>query len=1021
MRISLLGELEVFDDDDRPVIITGAKQRALLAMLALQPGHMVPADQLVEGLWGENPPPAVRNGLQGLVSKLRRLLGSADLIVMRGGGYALDVPPDAVDTHHFERLVTQGRTAATGGDLARAVALLGEADAMWRGAALTEFAYEEFAAGATTRLSELRLAAIEERLDAELQLGHPGVVTELETLVARSPLRERLRGLLMLALYRAGRQAEALRVFRDGRRILSEELGLDPDPALQRLEAAILNQDPSLNGPGSEHVAEPALPQRFSVPGALTPLIGRDAQMDELTALAGQHRLLTLVGPGGVGKTRLALELAQTTAAGLADGACLVELAPVGDPAAVRGAITTAIGLTDPRQLVAWIGDRELLIVLDNCEHVIATAAEVAELLLRRCPRLRVLATSREGLRIGGEAIWTVPPLSPEDATTLFVSRAAAAGARLDLTAELAETISEICARLDGLPLAIELAAARGRTFPPDQILSRLNDRFRLLTGGSRTALPRQQTLQAVVDWSYDLLFDDEQRVFTRLSVFPGGCDLTTAQAVCADDELGAVEVEDIIQALVDKSLVNATAGATEVRFTELQTLAQYGRAKLAERGEAGPVRDTMAACFARLCARSAAAYIGDEQRPWLITIAQEQDNLRAALEWAIATGDAETALTIAGGACWPHWLAGTAVEAKRWLDDAFACTGTVRDVTRAMALTGRALINFQLGIGEGVDADFEAALAVFRRHGDQAPLAFTHSFYAEVAAARGDVDEARCRRRDALAFYESIPDDPFVVAARAYSSAKLAVLNGDLAAAERCYRMATDGFARLDRPMMLAMCLSMVADFDERAGDHHVAINALREAIDLNDTLGLRGFNAALLARLGWALLTADDPSGADVAYQRALELARPLGNRPVIFLALTGLAVVRRLDGQDQAAADTAVEALEVHLAGSPRRLVNRVDPRADLLTATAACCTVLGCVAAGAGRAEQAAQLLGHAAHLRAEAGVPEPPFLSADVTRATEAATVLLGRDGFAAAARSGHDGRLGADLDFQVQR
>ena len=218
-------------------------------MLALHAGQMVPADQLVEGLWGENPPPAVRNGLQGLVSKLRRLLGSAGLIVMRGGGYALDVAPDAVDVHRFEQLVAQGRTAATSGDLARAVALLSEADAMWRGEALTEFAYEEFASGATTRLSELRLAAMEERLDAELQLGHPGVVTELETLVASYPLRERLRGLLMLALYRSGRQAEALRVYRDGRRILSEELGLDPDPELQRLEAAILTQDPSLNGP----------------------------------------------------------------------------------------------------------------------------------------------------------------------------------------------------------------------------------------------------------------------------------------------------------------------------------------------------------------------------------------------------------------------------------------------------------------------------------------------------------------------------------------------------------------------------------------------------------------------------------------------------------------------------------------------------------------------------------------------------------------------------------------------------
>ncbi len=1017
MRISLLGELEVFADDGTPVVVTGAKQRALLAMLALHPGQMVPADQLVEALWGENPPPAVRNGLQGLVSKLRRALGSTGQIVMRGGGYALDIEPDAVDGHRFEQLVAKGRAGASSGDLADAVALLGDADALWRGAALAEFAYEDFAVAATARWSELRLAAIEERLDAELELGHPGVVSELEALVAAHPLRERLRGLLMLALYRAGRQAEALRVGREGRRILSEELGLDPDPELQRLEAAILAHDPAL----AAGVAAPvsSAPRRLSVPVALTPLIGRDAEVRELTALAGEHRLLTLVGPGGVGKTRLALEVAHTAAAGLDGGACLVELAPVGDPAAVRSAIIAALGLTDPGRIAALIGDRELLIVLDNCEHVIDTAAEIAVDLLGRCPRLRLLATSREGLRVGGEAIWPVPPLAPADAASLFLTRAAAAGARLEPTDDLAATISEICARLDGLPLAIELAAARARAFPAHQILSRLNDRFRLLTGGSRTALPRQQTLQAVVDWSYDLLFDDEQRVFTRLSVFPGGCDLATAEAVCADGELGAVEVADVIQALVDKSLVNAASGVSDVRFTQLQTLAQYGRAKLAERGEAGRIRDEMAACFARLCAQSAAAYIGEQQGPWLIAIAREQDNLRAALEWAVANDDAETALTIAGGASWAHWLAGTAVEAKRWLDEAFACAGEVSDTTRGLALTGRALINFQLGATDEVDADFEAALAVFRRHGDPAPIAFTHSFYAEVATARGDLAEARDRRRALLRFYESLPDDPFIVAARAYSSAKLAALDGDLAAAERWYRAATDGFARVGRPMMLAMCLGMVADFDDRAGDHVAAIAALDQAIELNGTLGLGGFNGALLTRLGWQLLHDGDPSRAELAYQRALELARPLDNRPVVFLALSGLAVLRLVEDRPDDAVAAAVEALELHLAGGPRRLANRVDPRADVLTAAAACCEVLGCVAADAGRAEQAAELLGHAAHLRAEAGVPAPPpFLADDVARAMDASTALLGADELAAAFRRGQDAELGVDLDFK---
>jgi predicted ATPase/DNA-binding SARP family transcriptional activator len=994
MRVALLGELEVLDDGGAAVVITGAKQRALLVVLALHEGRAVPADQLVDALWGANPPPAVRNGLQGLVSKLRRALGSTELVVMRGGGYALDLAPDAVDVHRFEQLVAQARASGAGGDLAGAATLLAAAESLWRGDVLAEFAFEEFAAGAIARLSELRLAAIEERLDAELQLGHQGMIGEIESLVAVHPLRERLRGLLMLALYRAGRQAEALRVFQDGRRLLGEELGLAPDPELRRLEAAILAQDPSLDGPSGTGTSTGAPPvHRSTIPESLTALIGRDAELADLTRLSTDHRLVTLVGPGGVGKTRLALEVARTTSAALTHGACLVELAPVGDPETVDAAITAALGFPDPSRLAAMIGDHELLIVLDNCEHVIARAATVAEDLLRRCPRLRLLATSREGLRVGGEVVWPVPPLAADDAVALFLARSVAAGARVEHTAEHLACVAEICARLDGLPLAIELAAARTRAFPAHQILSRLNDRFRLLTGGSRTALPRQQTLRAVVDWSYELLFDDEQRVFERLAVFPGGCDLATAHVVCGDEHLTAPDVTDILHALVDKSLVNAVPGAADVRFTQLQTLAHYGREKLAERGQAGAVRDAMAAHYARLCAASAAAFVGDQQRTWLTAVAQEQDNLRAALEWAVATGDAETALTIAGGASWPHWLAGTAVEAKRWLDEAFACAAEASDVTRALARTGRALIDFQLGVTEHVDDDLEAALAVFREHGDRASLAFTYSFYAEVAAARGDLDEARRRRREVLAFYTALPDDPFVLAARLYSLGKLGLLEGDLATAERCYRAAAEAFARIDRPMMSSMCLGMVADFDERAGDHRAAIEALEEAVDTNDALGLHGFMGALLARLGWALLHAGDTARAELTYRRALDLARRLGNQPVVLLSLAGLAVLDRLHGRDRDAHAAAVEALELFRVGGPRRLANRVDARADVLTAAAACCTVLGAIAADADRGEHAAELVGRAVELCREAGGTVPPFLQDDLDRARAVAAAL----------------------------
>ena len=1004
MRVLLLGGLEVQDDDGNDVAVAGPKLRALLALLALQPGRVVPTDQIVDALWGEDPPTEVRNGLQGLASKLRRTLGSTDLVIMRGGGYVLELTVDGVDIFRHEQLVASARAATATGDLDYAAAQLLEAEAMWRGDPLADFAYDDFAAGAITRLTELRLSLVEERLDIELRLGrHQEAVAQLEEFVATHPLRERLRGLLMIALYRNGCQADALRVFQDGRHLLGEELGLEPGRELRELETAILNQDHSLDAPAiaSRH-ANPR-PPTSTIPAALTPLVGRDAELADLLERSAEARLITLVGPGGVGKTRLAIEVARLRAAKLRFGGCLVELAPVGDPAGVRSALATALTLPDPNRLAEGIGDREMLVVFHNCEHVITVAAELAEELLRRCPALRLIATSREALRVGGETVWTVPPLATDDAVRLFVDRAHAAGAPVELSDEHRATVTEICARLDGLPLAIELAAARTRAFPLAQIRARLDDRFRLLTGGSRTALPRQQTLRAVVDWSYELLFDNEQRVFERLAVFPGGCDLATAEGVCAGEDIDAADVADHLHALVDKSLIVAVTKAEDLRYTQLQTLAHYGIERLTERGDAARIRDAMANHYAALCAQSAAAYIGDGQRAWLTAIDREHDNLRAALEWAVANDDAATALTIAGGTSWPHWLAGMAIEGKRWLDLAFMCEGAseVDEQTRALALTGRGLLDFLAGDTERSDDDLAAALEIFERLGDAESRVLAHSFYAELANARGDRDEARRRRLVALDFYGESPVDPFAIAARAYALGRLAVLDGEMDEAETHYRVAAEGFGQIDRPVMLSMTLDVVAEFDERAGNYAAAAQALDRAITTNDECGLRGFTGSLFARFGWVLLHEGEIARAEAMYERALDGARRQDNAPVLLLALTGMAVIHRMHGRDDAAAEAASEALELYRLGHSRRFRNRVDPKRDLPVAAAASHVVLAAIAAGRNDPEQAATRLGQAARLRAATGAELAAFQRDDEHQARDRAIAALGEDTFTA--------------------
>ena len=781
--------------------------------------------------------------------------------------------------------------------------------------------------------------------------------------------------------------------FQEGRQAVAEELRLEPGPELRRLEAAILAHDESLDAAPSRRGHPTRAKRRGTLPEALTPLVGRDHELRELIALAAEERFISLVGPGGVGKTRLALEVARATAGDLADGSYLVELAPVGDPSGIPSAIAAALDVPDPQLLVDAIGDREMVIVLDNCEHVIDAAAAAAEGLLRHCSGVRLVATSREALRIPGETVWAVPPLAAGDAAQLFAARARAAGAPLELTDDVRARIADICARLDGLPLAIELASARTRALPLEQISARLNDRFRLLTGGSRTALPRQQTLAAVVDWSYDLLFDAEQRVFERLSVFPGGCDLATAEAVCADDAIAVEDIADLVEALVDKSLVVAQRSRGTVRFTQLQTLSQYGHEKLTARGDAKRTRDAMAAHFARLCAESTVAFTGPTQRAWLRAATVEHDNLRAALEWALANDDAETALVIAGGASWSHWLMGTAAEGARWLDAAFACAGAVTDQTRARGLAGRGLLRSIAGAFAAADDDLLEALETFRRDDDRAGVTFTLSFYCETARVTGRLEEARARRLEALDVYLALPDDEFVVAVRAYSRALLAMIDGDLTEAERHYRVAADGFRRTDRPVMLAITLGVLADLDERHGHHGEAVEELEEAVDLAEDVGMRGFVGSLYSRLAWSLLEQGDVSRAASTVDQALDAGRRLRSPHILFLAHAVSALLQRAQGRNADAATAANEALLIHETNGASRFRNRIDADFEIASVLAVCHTVLAVIAVEQGDPEAGATRLAEADRLRSEVGAPVPRFQLDDIVRARAALALV----------------------------
>jgi predicted ATPase/DNA-binding SARP family transcriptional activator len=878
----LLGPVAVLVDGEA-VPLGAPKQRALLAELLLHHGEVVPRTRLVDALWDEGAPEKATSALQVYVHGLRRALGS-ERIETQGSGYRILVEPEELDVARFETLLGRAERALADGSVDAAASGLDKALGLWRGPALADLD------GQTNRrageaLDERRLVALELRNDAALRLGrHGDVLAEIEQLIAEHPYRERLREQWILALYRAGRQKDALDAYRETRRLLIDELGMEPGPALQELERAVLRQDESL----SPAATAAAAPVRLPTPP--TPLVGRRLELVSVTALARDVRLVTLTGPGGAGKTRLALAAAAELGRELPGGAVFVDLAPITDASLVVPAIADALEVPETggepvAALAAHVGDRERLVVLDNFEQVHEAAVDVGRL-LAATTGTRIIATSRVPLRLSGEHEYPVPPLPIDDAVQLFADRARA----LDPTFTVGDTnvahVSHVCRRLDGLPLAIELAAARTRVLPPAALAERLTETLDLLTEGARDLPERQQTLRATLDWSYQLLADDERALLARLSVFAGGMTLDAIEAVVGADSLPALAT------LVDNNLVRRIAGDTP-RFALLETIRDYAAEQLRARGEGVELGRRHAEHFLA-AAESADEKImagGEGYDDAFSRLDQDQDNIRAAFEWAAGAREIEVEARLVTALRW-YWLVrGHLREARSMFERAIADSQGADEAMRALVLAGGGSFPYRQGDLDAAKKMWSEALALYWKLDDKDGVARCIAELGGVASQAGELDEAAAAYRESHALFVELGRTHRAAVALA-NLAAIAELQGDHEAAFAYGEQAiADQRANGDFDG-LAVSLHNHARSRSNAGDRERARELLTEAFALASRLGYREV-------IAYSLETSAELAFAEGDGERA---ARLLGAADELFGALGVEMGVAEREGYDR-----------------------------------------------------------------------------------------------------------------------
>ncbi len=942
MRIGVLGATAAWRPDGAPVAVGGPRSRALLALLALDAGRFVSAERLIDGMYGEAPPEGAANALQSQVSRLRSALKELAPVEFTAAGYRLVVEPGEVDVHRFEELARSGRALVGSGDNARAADVLGEALELWRGEALADLGEAPFAATQVTRLAELRADVVDDYAEARLALGKD-VIGDLRETIAANPLRERPRAQLIRAHNAAGRPADALSAFEDARRVLADELGADPGPELAEAHLAVLRGE-------AETPSIPALPAQ------LTSFVGRADELRQVSELLARSRLVTLTGPGGTGKTRLAVEVAT----GESGPVAFVELAPL-DGSDIGAAVLAALGLRDAPvnpsggvqgpvdRLISALRDRAVLLVLDNCEHVVDAAAKLVARLLGACPGLRVLATSREPLGITGEQLAPVPRLAvPPPGTSavqalgfpavrLFADRAAANDPAFIVDETTIGDVQHICAALDGLPLAIELAAARVRTLELGDIAARLDDRFRLLARGSRTAEARHRSLRGVVEWSWELLDEDERELARRLTVFSGGATTAAAAEVC-----GVRDAVDLLPELADKSLVEASGG----RFRMLETIRAFCAEQLAEAGETDTVQRAHAEYFLRFAEEADPKLRTAEQLVWLDVLDVEYDNLLAALRWA-TVHDLAIALRLVLMLATYWWMRG-----RRFEGAVLSLEVVRRCDPETQAAFPEEFLLCVLGALSGMP-DHEVLapyVPMAERYAVDLDFLPEHPIVtmlqAVVVGPPGSDETLIAGRAQSMLTH----GDPWLWALVPTGFGLQAMLKGDLDAAEEGLREGAAQFRRLGERWGLSMSLDHLSQLLGWRGRYAEALVLMDEAMTLMREIGATDDCADLLCRRAESRALQGDPDGARADFELAVSLARNSGMPETRAAAHIGLSTLARRAG-DLGMARALSERALAECTGGTSFAVESVR---------AAAITSLGWLAVAEGAAAQATDL-------------------------------------------------------------